>query len=110
MCVCTVTPRSNSYVYVEGRGDGGNQNISRNISRNIPFRAGNQLLEIYIRGLEILILAKLETQGCSTCVVFETTVFLSGGVPGVDSGVTPEVQYSLSTVTGSNSTLIALVG
>ena len=60
MCVCPVTPRSNSYVYVEGRGDGGNQNLSRNISRNIPFRAGNQLLEIYIRGLEILILAKWE--------------------------------------------------
>ena len=59
MCVCPVTPRSNSYVYVEGRGDGGNQNLSSNISRNIPFRAGNQLLEIYIRGLEILILAKV---------------------------------------------------
>ena len=39
-----------------------------------------------------------------------STVFWSGGVPGADSGVTPEVQYSLSTVTGSNSTLVALVG
>ena len=42
------------------------KNLSRNISRNIPFRAGNQLLEIYIRGLEILILANAQVWYAST--------------------------------------------